>query len=128
MSISEIMEKYKAGEINQDQTIDQLTDAWKNGEVSREDLNTGLKELAAGYSFKERTEEELAAKKQREDEEGFFNPEDRGLERKKMPTLKRPDMKRRKDLAGQVVRQATKIGQFDVTYNEDGYAVKATRV
>lgn len=128
MSISEIMEKYKAGNINQDQAIDQLTDAWKNGEVSREDLNAGLKELAAGYSFKERTEEELAAKKQREDEEGFFNPEDRGLERKKMPTLKRPDMKRRKDLAGQVVRQATKIGQFDVTYNEDGYAVKATRV
>lgn len=128
MSISEIMEKYNAGEINQDQAIDQLTDAWKNGEVSREDLNTSLKELAAGYSFKERTEEELAAKKQREDEEGFFNPEDRGLERKKMPTLKRPDMKRRKDLAGQTVRQKTKIGQFDVFYDEDGYAVRAKRV
>lgn len=128
MSISEIMEKYKAGKINQDQAIDQLTDAWKNGEVSREDLNAGLKELAAGYSFKERTEEELAAKKQREDEEGYFEPEDRGFKRQEMPTLRRPDMKRRKDLAGQVVRQATKIGQFDVTYNEDGYAVKAKRV
>lgn len=40
----------------------------------------------------------------------------------------RPDMHRRKDLAGQVVRQTTKIGLYDVTYNEDGYAVKARRV
>ena len=40
----------------------------------------------------------------------------------------RPDMHRRKDLAGQVVRQTTKIGLYDVTYNEDGYAVKASRV
>ena len=40
----------------------------------------------------------------------------------------RPDMHRRKDLAGKVVRQATKSGLYDVTYNEDGYAVKARRV
>ena len=40
----------------------------------------------------------------------------------------RPDMHRRKDLAGQVVRQTTKCGLYDVTYNEDGYAVKASRV
>ena len=40
----------------------------------------------------------------------------------------RPDMHRRKDLAGQVVRQTTKSGLYDVTYNEDGYAVKASRV
>ena len=40
----------------------------------------------------------------------------------------RPDMHRRKDLAGQVVRQTTKSGLYDVTYNEDGYAVKARRV
>ena len=37
-------------------------------------------------------------------------------------------MRRRKDLAGQVVRQMTRSGPFDVTYNEDGYAVKASRV
>lgn len=40
----------------------------------------------------------------------------------------RPDMHRRKDLAGQVVRQTTKSGLYDVSYNEDGYAVKASRV
>ena len=40
----------------------------------------------------------------------------------------RPDMHRRKGLAGQVVRQTTKIGLYDVTYNEDGYAVKASKV
>ena len=40
----------------------------------------------------------------------------------------RPDMHRRKDLAGQVVRQTTKSGLYDVTYNEDGYAVKASKV
>ena len=40
----------------------------------------------------------------------------------------RPDMHRRKDLAGQVVRQTTRSGPFDVTYDADGYAVKARRV
>ena len=127
MSISEIMEKYNAGEINQDQAIDQLTDAWKEGEVTREDLNASLKELVAGYSFKERTEEELAAKKQREDEEGFFDPAERGLQRKEMPKLKRPNLRQRRDLAGQTVRQKTRIGQFDVTYDDEGHA-RAKRV
>ena len=37
-------------------------------------------------------------------------------------------MRRRKDLAGQVVRQMTRSGPFDVTYDADGYAVKARRV
>lgn len=40
----------------------------------------------------------------------------------------KPDMSRRLDLAGQVVRQKTKAGVYDVQYNEDGYAVKATHV
>ena len=40
----------------------------------------------------------------------------------------RPDMHRRKDLAGQVVRQTTKSGLYDVTYGADGYAVKARMV
>lgn len=43
----------------------------------------------------------------------------------KLPST--PDMSRRTDLAGQVVRQQVKSGYFDVTYNELGYAVKATR-
>lgn len=38
------------------------------------------------------------------------------------------DMKRNKDLAGQVVRQTTKQGVFDVHYDEDGYVLKSTKV
>lgn len=37
------------------------------------------------------------------------------------------DMRRRTDLAGQEVEQRTVAGLFVVTYDEDGYAVKATR-
>ena len=40
----------------------------------------------------------------------------------------RPDMRRRKDLAGQVVRQHTRTGDFDVTYTDAGYAVSAKKV
>ena len=40
----------------------------------------------------------------------------------------RPDMRRRKDLAGKVVRQTTKSGVYDVTYDEDGYAAKSAHV
>lgn len=38
-----------------------------------------------------------------------------------------PDMRRRMDLAGQVVRQHTLSGDFNVHYDELGYAVKASR-
>lgn len=41
---------------------------------------------------------------------------------------KMPDMSRRPDMAGQIARQKTKSGVYDVQYNEDGYAVKATPV
>lgn len=41
---------------------------------------------------------------------------------------KRPDMRRRIDLAGKTVSQETATGAFDVTYDEDGYAVHAIRV
>lgn len=40
---------------------------------------------------------------------------------------KRPDLRRRTDLAGQVVRQHTRTGDFDVHYDDLGYAVKSTR-
>lgn len=47
----------------------------------------------------------------------------------KVPQLPRtPDMRRRMDLAGQTVDQQTKSGTYAVTYDEDGYAVRATRV
>ena len=103
--VNEIMEKYKAGEI----TV--------------EEANEQLKSAGAAFHLEPMTDEERAAKKQREDEQGYIPATEEGK-----PLPKTPDMHRRKDLAGQVVRQTTKSGLYDVTYNEDGYAVKASRV
>lgn len=108
------------------QNTKEVDDLYKAGEITAAEANEYLKKFGAGYFFDPATATE--EKKQREDQEGFFNPEDRGLERKKMPTLKRPDMSRRPDLAGKVIRQFTKIGTYDVHYDEDGYAVKSVRV
>ena len=103
--VNEIMEKYKAGEI----TV--------------EEANEQLRQQGANFHLGPMTDEERAAKKQREDELGFIPATE---EAKPLP--KTPDMRRRKDLAGQVVRQKTKSGLYDVTYDADGYAVKARRV
>lgn len=46
-------------------------------------------------------------------------------ETKKLPST--PDMSRRTDLAGKTVTQSTSSGKYDVTYDENGYAVKATK-
>ena len=103
--VNEIMEKYKAGEI----TV--------------EEANNQLRQQGANFHMEPMTDEERAAKKQREDELGFIPAAEEGK-----PLPKTADMRRRPDLAGQVVRQKTKSGLYDVTYNEDGYAVKARRV
>ena len=103
--VNEIMEKYKAGEI----TV--------------EEANEQLRQQGANFHLEPMTDEERAAKKQREDEEGFIPATE---EAEVLP--KTPDMRRRKELAGQVVRQKTKTGVYDVTYDADGYAVKARRV
>lgn len=102
-NLSEIMEQYNAGK------------------KTLEEANAALTEY--GIRLKPLTDEERAAKKQREDELGFIPATE---EAKPLP--KTPDMRRRKDLAGQVVRQMTRSGPFDVTYDADGYAVKASRV
>ena len=103
--VNEIMEKYKAGGI----TV--------------EEANEQLRQQGANFHLEPMTDEERAAKKQREDEQGYIPATE---EAKPLP--KTPDMRRRKDLAGQVVRQMTRSGPFDVTYDADGYAVKARRV
>ena len=103
--VNEIMEKYKAGEI----TV--------------EEANEQLRQQGANFHLEPMTDEERAAKKQREDEQGYIPATE---EVKPLP--KTPDMRRRKDLAGQVVRQMTRSGLYDVTYDADGYAVKARRV
>ena len=103
--VNEIMEKYKAGEI----TV--------------EEANEQLRQQGANFHLEPMTDEERAAKKQQEDEQGYIPATE---EAKPLP--KTPDMRRREDLAGQVVRQMTRSGPFDVTYDADGYAVKASRV
>ena len=95
---------------------------YKNCEITREEANKKLAEVGAGFSLMALTAEELDAKKQAEMEGEFI---DIGRKVERIPD--RPDMKRNKDFAGLVVRQFTKIGQFDVHYDEDGYAVKAVR-
>ena len=103
--VNEIMEKYKAGEI----TV--------------EEANKQLRQQGANFHLEPMPDEERAAKKQREDELGFIPATEKA---EVLP--KTPDMRRRPDLAGQVVRQHTRSGPFDVTYDADGYAVKARRV
>ena len=103
--VNEIMEKYKAGEI----TV--------------EEANEQLRQQGANFHLEPMTDEERAAKKQQEDEQGYIPATE---EAEALP--KTPDMRRRKDLAGQVVRQKTRSGLYDVTYDADGYAVKARRV
>ena len=102
-NLSEIMEQYNAGK------------------KTLEEANAALTEY--GIRLKPLTDEERAAKKQREDELGFIPATEEGK-----PLPKTADMRRRKDLAGQVVRQMTRSGPFDVTYDAYGYAVKARRV
>lgn len=105
-AISEIMEKYAAGEL------------------TMEEINEKLKEVGAGYHLEPMTEEETRAKREREDREGLLDI-GRGGEK---PLRNTPDMCRRRDLAGQVVVQRVRSGYFAVFYDEDGYAVKARRV
>ena len=103
--VNEIMEKYKAGEI----TV--------------EEANEQLKSAGAAFHLEPMTDDERAAKKQREDELGFIPATEEGK-----PLPKTADMRRRPDLAGQVVRQHTRAGDFDVTYTDAGYAVSAKKV
>ena len=101
--VNEIMEKYKAGEI----TV--------------EEANAALTEY--GICLKPLTDEERAAKKQQEDEQGYIPATEEAN-----PLPKTPDMRRRPNLAGQMVIQHVQSGYFAVPYDENGYAGKARRV
>ena len=103
--------------------INEIMSKYNAGGITLEQANEELKAAGAGFHLVHMTEEERTAQKQREDEEGFIPATE---EAEVLP--KTPDMRRRKELAGQVVRQRTKAGRYDVTYDEDGYAVKAKRV
>lgn len=99
MSINEIMEKYTKGEISMDVA------------------NEALKEAGAEFHL----EPAQGGWTETEKKEGFMP----GEKAEVLPD--RPDMSRRKDLAGQTVIQRTKAGQYAVTYAEDGYALKAVK-
>ena len=103
--------------------VNETMSKYNAGEITVEEANEQLRQQGVNFHLEPMTDEERAAKKQREDEEGFIPATE---EAKPLP--KTPDMRRRKDLAGQVVRQMTRSGPFDVTYDADGYAVKARRV
>lgn len=102
-------------------TINNIIDDFKSGKITAEEANKLLDEVNAGFSLNPEknpsggwTEAEMA--------EGFRPGE------AKDPLPDKVDMGRNQALAGQVVRQNTKRGKFDVTYDAYGYAVKAIRV
>lgn len=96
---------------------------YSEGAVTLEEVNANLKAAGATFYLAPMTEEEREAKRQRENEAGFIYTDEKPV---KLPD--RPDMGRRIDLAGQTVRQVTKAGKYDVSYDEDGYAHRAKRV
>lgn len=90
-----------------------------NGEISLEAANKALDEMGAGYHLEPSkatdgwTEAEM--------KEGFLP----GEKKEDLPDM--IDGKRRKDLAGQTVIQRIKGATYAVSYDEDGYFVKAVR-
>lgn len=99
----------------------EIFEKYAAGEITLEEVNEQLKPF--GLSLSHRTEEELEAQRAEEQKGEFL---DIGREPLRLPD--RPDMKRRKELAGMTVIQKTKTGNYAVTYDEDGYAKVAKRV
>lgn len=99
MNTTEIIGKYTAGEA----TLEETNEALKEFGLSLDPSKSGK-----GWTPEEVTE-------------GFRNGEP-GAD-----VQRKPDMARRTDLAGQTVTQHTAAGQYAVTYDADGYAVKAVK-
>ena len=97
-------------------TINNIINDFKSGKITAEDANKLLVEAGAGFSLNPEKNPDGGWT------EGFLPGEE------KEPLPDKVDMGRNQALAGQVVRQNTKRGKFDVTYDADGYAVKAIRV
>lgn len=103
-----------------DKSIEKIIEDYKAGNKTLEETNAALKAAGANFHLDPDknpsggwTEAEMAA--------GFL-PGDPAT-----PKPDRPDMGRYMALAGQTVVQETKGGRFAVSYDEDGYAVKAVR-
>lgn len=105
--------------------LKEIVKKYKNGEASVEDTNKALDEIDAGFHFEWLTPEERAEKKRREDEAGLVpNPD-----WKPQHINRKPNMKRITALAGRDdIIQHTVIGDFKMTYDENGYAVSAKKI
>ena len=99
--------------------INEIINQYTNGEADLEQTNAALEEAGAGFQLAPREESGWT---RAEMKEGFTAGEPSEV----LPD--RPVMARRKDLAGQIVRQHTKAGQYDVYYDIDGYCIKASKV
>lgn len=98
-----------------------IINRYKRGEITLEQANAEL--AGSGIYLTALTDEEQAAKAAKEYAEGTI---DIGQEPLRLP--ERVDLARYKERAGMQIVQATKHGKFLVTYDEDGYAVKSTRI
>lgn len=100
--------------------MEKIISKYQSGEIAIEEANAELAKIGAGFHLEPGrgpgwTEAEMAA---------GFTP---AVEKPDVLPEK-PDMGRRTDLKGLTVIQKTGSGEFRVTYDEKGYAVKATRV
>ena len=97
-----------------------IVEGKKNGK-SVEEINAELK--AAGANFHLNADGGVAGWTEQEMAEGFIP-----AETEPESLRKELDLSRREDLAGTVQTQKIAGATYDVTYDEQGYAVKATRV
>lgn len=101
------------------EVINGIINEYKSGAKSLEETNKALKAAGAGFHLSADSRDGWT---EAEMKEGFY---DMGKPAKDVQ--RKPDMSRRTDLAGQTVTQHTAAGDYSVTYNEDGYAVKAIK-
>ena len=102
--------------------ITEIIRAYTDGTTSLEATNAALEAEAAGFHLSPREETGWTEAEMRE---GFIQPAESSRKKAKPA---RPDMRRRMDLAGQSVIQATKTGKYEVTYDQDGYALVAKSI
>lgn len=99
--------------------IQKIMDDYKAGEITMEEANAKLKEVGANFFLRPLTAEQEEAKAKKEAERKAAMPK---------TVLHKPDMRRRKDLAGMTVTQQVKRWNYAVTYDENGYAVSAKKL
>ncbi len=104
--------------------VNEIMEKYTGGEITMEEANEQLHQQGAGFHLVPLTDDDRESKREREDREGAID-----IGRGDEPAYpKKPDMRRRKELAGQIAVQQTVAGHFAVFYDEDGYAKKTRRV